>query len=47
MHAVAIGATKDDFDAVPCLRFDAEGLALFREWSEGWEAKRQAALIRT
>ena len=39
MNAEAIGAAKDEFDAVPFLRFDAEGLGLFREWREGWEAK--------
>jgi putative DNA primase/helicase len=38
----AIGAQKDEFDAVPYVRFDGEGLALFREWREGWEAKLRA-----
>ena len=39
LDAEAIGGAKDEFDAVPFLRFDAEGLGLFREWREGWEAK--------
>jgi putative DNA primase/helicase len=42
LNAEAIGGTKDDFDAVPFLRFDAGGLALFREWRQGWEAKLRA-----
>lgn len=39
LDAEAIGATKDEFDAVPFLRFDAEGLALFREWRDVLEKK--------
>ena len=42
LSAETIGAAKDDFDAVPFLRFDTGGLTLFREWREGWEAKLRA-----
>ena len=39
LDADAIGAQCDDFDKSRYLRFDGEGLALFREWREGWELK--------
>ena len=39
LDAEAIGTQCDDFDKSRYLRFDGEGLALFREWREGWELK--------
>lgn len=39
LDAERIGGQRDEFDAVPFLRFDADALGLFREWREGWEAK--------
>ena len=39
LDTVGIGAEKNEFDGVPYLRFDDEGLMLFREWREGWEPK--------
>lgn len=35
----AIGAGTDEYAEIPFLRFDTEGLELFREWREGWEPK--------
>jgi putative DNA primase/helicase len=39
LDAECVGAQKGEFDSIPYLRFDTEGLELFREWREGWEAK--------
>lgn len=44
LDPIAIGAKQDTDrdgvpDGMPFLRFDDDGLALFREWREGWEAK--------
>ncbi len=42
LDAEQIGGQRDEFEAVPFLRFDADALGLFREWREGWESKLRA-----
>lgn len=39
LNPESIGGQKDEPEAVPYQCFGAEGLALFREWREGWEPK--------
>ena len=47
LDPMAAGAKQDkdrdgEPDGMPFLRFDNDGLALFRDWREGWEAKLRA-----
>ena len=44
LNPESIGGQKDEPEAVPYQCFGAEGLALFREWREGWSRSCAAAI---
>lgn len=45
MDAESTGAMRDEFDGMPFLRFDAEGLKLFQEWRESLERKLRSGAL--